>query len=242
VPLLAQPKREVERCWLCCSLEGDISTECSQSRTSHTQGVRNAVVRLRARRHMVKNAIPDARRLSDPCAYGSGSRVVAQASNPWTLAQGANTLFFSLLAGCCACCFEQGRLPRSRLPLPSGQACLIAGAVPGHVTSLRGLRNLRAFAASRPYLRAPYTLHTTHETYSRIAPRRHSFAFPYRPVMSVGGHNPAAAYSSLNANMPGGPQGRWRRVLLIAMVPMLCAFIYYSYKSNYRPAALPTPP
>jgi len=31
-----------------------------------------------------------------------------------------------------------------------------------------------------------------------------------------------------------GPQGRWRRVLLIAMVPMVLALVYYSL-----PASLP---
>ncbi|KAF2264995.1 hypothetical protein CC78DRAFT_216728 [Lojkania enalia] len=32
-----------------------------------------------------------------------------------------------------------------------------------------------------------------------------------------------------------GPQGRWRRVLLIAMIPMVCAFIYYAFESSYIP-------
>lgn len=34
-----------------------------------------------------------------------------------------------------------------------------------------------------------------------------------------------------------GPQGRWRRVLLIAMVPMVFAFIYYSTPSTYMPSS-----
>ncbi|KAF1993625.1 hypothetical protein P154DRAFT_527618 [Amniculicola lignicola CBS 123094] len=42
----------------------------------------------------------------------------------------------------------------------------------------------------------------------------------------------ASGYTSL-ANL--GPQGRWRRVLFIAMVPMLCAFGYYAYESSYIP-------
>lgn len=40
------------------------------------------------------------------------------------------------------------------------------------------------------------------------------------------------SYQSL-ANM--GPQGRWRRVLFIAMIPMAIALIYYSYPHNYMP-------
>jgi hypothetical protein len=39
-------------------------------------------------------------------------------------------------------------------------------------------------------------------------------------------------YTSL-ANL--GPQGRWRRVLLVAMVPMLVGFIYYTYESAFSP-------
>ena len=42
------------------------------------------------------------------------------------------------------------------------------------------------------------------------------------------------SYQSL-ANM--GPQARWRRVLLIALIPMVFAFIYYSYPSNYIPSS-----
>lgn len=42
-----------------------------------------------------------------------------------------------------------------------------------------------------------------------------------------------------------GPQGRWRRVLLIAMVPMLFAFAYYALTSSSLPSpvsmATPTP-
>ncbi|KAF2850152.1 hypothetical protein T440DRAFT_115295 [Plenodomus tracheiphilus IPT5] len=45
------------------------------------------------------------------------------------------------------------------------------------------------------------------------------------------------SYQSL-ANM--GPQGRWRRVLLIALVPMVLAFIYYSHPSSYMPSSLAT--
>lgn len=41
-----------------------------------------------------------------------------------------------------------------------------------------------------------------------------------------------SAYQSL-ANM--GPQGRWRRVVLIAMLPMVCVFIFYAYGSSYMP-------
>ncbi|KAF2114314.1 hypothetical protein BDV96DRAFT_494478 [Lophiotrema nucula] len=32
-----------------------------------------------------------------------------------------------------------------------------------------------------------------------------------------------------------GPQSRWRRVLMLAMVPMFCAFIYYAYESSFGP-------
>ncbi|KAF2194921.1 hypothetical protein K469DRAFT_383 [Zopfia rhizophila CBS 207.26] len=42
----------------------------------------------------------------------------------------------------------------------------------------------------------------------------------------------AVNYTSLS-NL--SPQGRWRRVLLIAMVPMICAFIYYAYESSFIP-------
>ena len=41
------------------------------------------------------------------------------------------------------------------------------------------------------------------------------------------------SYQSL-ANM--GPQGRWRRVLFIAMIPMAIALVYYSYPHNYMPS------
>jgi hypothetical protein len=34
-----------------------------------------------------------------------------------------------------------------------------------------------------------------------------------------------------------GPQGRWRRVLLIAMIPMAFALIYYSYPHSYIPSS-----
>ena len=44
---------------------------------------------------------------------------------------------------------------------------------------------------------------------------------------------PNYSYTSL-LNL--GPQGRWRRVLLIVMVPMVLAFIYYAYESSYFPA------
>lgn len=37
------------------------------------------------------------------------------------------------------------------------------------------------------------------------------------------------SYQSL-ASM--GPQGRWRRILLIALVPMVIAFIYYSQPAH----------
>ncbi|KAJ6276471.1 hypothetical protein J3E71DRAFT_357524 [Bipolaris maydis] len=47
------------------------------------------------------------------------------------------------------------------------------------------------------------------------------------------------SYQSL-ANM--GPQGRWRRVLLVAMVPMVLAFVYYSTPSSYMPAGLSSSP
>jgi hypothetical protein len=46
------------------------------------------------------------------------------------------------------------------------------------------------------------------------------------------------SYHSL-ANM--GPQGRWRRVLFIAMIPMALALIYYSYpRDGYMPSKLST--
>ncbi|KAF2875674.1 hypothetical protein BDV95DRAFT_485067 [Massariosphaeria phaeospora] len=35
-----------------------------------------------------------------------------------------------------------------------------------------------------------------------------------------------------------GLQGRWRRVLLIAMVPMLCAIAYYAYEPTFLPSTL----
>jgi hypothetical protein len=41
------------------------------------------------------------------------------------------------------------------------------------------------------------------------------------------------SYHSL-ANM--GPQGRWRRVLFVAMIPMAFALIYYSYPHSYMPS------
>jgi hypothetical protein len=41
------------------------------------------------------------------------------------------------------------------------------------------------------------------------------------------------SYHSL-ANM--GPQGRWRRVLFIAMIPMAFALVYYSYPHSYMPS------
>lgn len=40
------------------------------------------------------------------------------------------------------------------------------------------------------------------------------------------------SYTSL-ANL--GPQGRWRRVLLVALVPMFVGFIYYAYESSFFP-------
>ena len=43
------------------------------------------------------------------------------------------------------------------------------------------------------------------------------------------------SYQSL-ANM--GPQGRWRRALLIAIVPVALALIYISYPSSYMPSSL----
>jgi hypothetical protein len=42
------------------------------------------------------------------------------------------------------------------------------------------------------------------------------------------------SYQSL-ANM--GPQGRWRRVLFIAMIPMAIALVYYSYPHSYMPSS-----
>jgi hypothetical protein len=39
-------------------------------------------------------------------------------------------------------------------------------------------------------------------------------------------------YTSL-ANL--GPQARWRRVLLVALVPMLVGFIYYVHESSFFP-------
>lgn len=35
-----------------------------------------------------------------------------------------------------------------------------------------------------------------------------------------------------------GPQGRWRRVMLLTLIPMALAFIYYSYPSNYISSSL----
>lgn len=46
------------------------------------------------------------------------------------------------------------------------------------------------------------------------------------------------SYHSL-ANM-GPPQGRWRRVLFIAMIPMAIALIYYSYPHSYMPSKFAT--
>jgi hypothetical protein len=43
------------------------------------------------------------------------------------------------------------------------------------------------------------------------------------------------SYQSL-ANM--GPQARWRRVMLLALIPMALAFIYYSYPSSYISSSL----
>lgn len=43
------------------------------------------------------------------------------------------------------------------------------------------------------------------------------------------------SYQSL-ANM--GPQSRWRRVMLLALLPMVFAFIYYSYPSSYMSSSL----
>lgn len=43
------------------------------------------------------------------------------------------------------------------------------------------------------------------------------------------------SYQAL-ANM--GPQGRWRRVMIITMIPMVFALIYYSYPHNYIPSSL----
>jgi uncharacterized membrane-anchored protein len=46
------------------------------------------------------------------------------------------------------------------------------------------------------------------------------------------------SYQSLAANM--SPQGRWRRVLLIAMIPMALVLLYFSYPSSYIPSSLKT--
>jgi hypothetical protein len=46
------------------------------------------------------------------------------------------------------------------------------------------------------------------------------------------------SYQSLAANL--SPQGRWRRVLLIAMIPMALALVYYSYPASYMPDSLRT--
>lgn len=43
------------------------------------------------------------------------------------------------------------------------------------------------------------------------------------------------AYNSL-ATMASGPHARWRRILLIAMIPMLCAFLYIAFE----PSAIPS--
>jgi hypothetical protein len=43
------------------------------------------------------------------------------------------------------------------------------------------------------------------------------------------------AYTSL-ANMASGPHARWRRILLIALVPLLCAFAYFAFESHRAPS------
>lgn len=54
--------------------------------------------------------------------------------------------------------------------------------------------------------------------------------------------SPNFSYQSL-ANM--GPQGRWRRIVFIALAPMLCVFFFYAYSSSFVPDATlvksPTP-
>lgn len=42
-------------------------------------------------------------------------------------------------------------------------------------------------------------------------------------------------YTSL-ANIAPGPHARWRRILFIAAIPMICAFIYFALE----PGALPS--
>lgn len=43
------------------------------------------------------------------------------------------------------------------------------------------------------------------------------------------------AYTSL-ANMASGPHARWRRILLIALVPMVCAFVYFVLEAHAMPS------
>lgn len=35
-----------------------------------------------------------------------------------------------------------------------------------------------------------------------------------------------------------GPQGRWRRVMLLTLIPLVLALIYYSHPSNYISSSL----
>lgn len=42
-------------------------------------------------------------------------------------------------------------------------------------------------------------------------------------------------YTSL-ATIASGPHARWRRTLTIALIPMLCAFVYFAYRSTALPS------
>ena len=47
--------------------------------------------------------------------------------------------------------------------------------------------------------------------------------------------NSKYAYTSL-VTMASGPHARWRRILLIAMIPMLCAFLYIAFEPSSIPS------
>jgi hypothetical protein len=57
----------------------------------------------------------------------------------------------------------------------------------------------------------------------------------YEPLFLKGKHPaPFFIMAALNLNLGRlSPQGRWRRVSLFAMVPMLYAFTYYAYETAF---------
>ena len=57
---------------------------------------------------------------------------------------------------------------------------------------------------------------------------RHPLAAPPPSAMGMADYS----YQAL-ANL--SPQGRWRRVLLVAMIPMALALVYYSFPQTYMP-------